>query len=414
MSLTSDPRSGTGEHAAFDPLAHLEDVPHDTLAQLRAESPVVRTPSGWYLPKFDEVLAATKDVDTFVSSFRDPGVVVPEEEKLISEIAEPRHGRVRRIINATVAHHKSMRAEPFVRDLCHRYLDPILERGHGELVAEFITPVPINVIAHLIGVPAEDWEQFHIWTDEVVTGTYSRTNRNERGDGLAGAHPEFTAYIDRLIAERRAGSDAPDDLVTRLIATEIEGHRLTDVEIRTQLAFLIMSGNETTRHLIGNLLWRVIGDPELFAALKADGDPKANRELCERAVEESLRLDSPVHMLLRDCTADTDMFGVPMHSGDKIVFGVSSANRDEAYFDDPDEFRLDRQRPKDHVAFGGGPHICPGASLARLEGRVALEVFLHRVAAAELAPGYIRKKTEVFWANGPERLDAYLAPEPVG
>ncbi|MCY3631542.1 MAG: cytochrome P450 [bacterium] len=408
MSLTSEPLSGTEEDAAFDPFAYPEEVPIDTLAELRAECPVARTPTGWYLTKFDDVLAATKDVETFVSSFRDPGVEIPEEEKLISEIAEPRHGKVRRIINATVAHHKSMRAEPMVRELCHQYLDPVLERGRGELVAEFITPVPINVISHLIGVPAEDWEQFHIWTDEVVLGSYPRTNRNERGEGLAGAHPEFTAYIDGLIAERRASDEAPDDLVTRLITTEIEGHRLTDVEIRTQLAFLIMSGNETTRHLIGNLLWRIISDPELFATLKA------NRNLCERAVEESLRIDSPAHMLIRDCTADTDVFGAPMSRGDKIVFGVSSANRDEDYFDDPDEFRLDRERPKDHVAFGGGPHICPGASLARLEGRVALEVFLDRVASAELAPGSARKKTEVFWANGPERLDAFLTPEPVG
>lgn len=408
MSLTSNPLSPSDEDMAFDPFAYPDEVPHDTLAEMRSECPVARTPTGWYLTKFDHVLAATRDVDTFVSSFRDPGVVIPEEEKLISEIAEPRHGKVRRIINATVAHHKSMRAEPMVRELCHQYLDTILERGHGELVAEFITPVPINVISHLIGVPAEDWEQFHVWTDEVVLGSYPRTNRNERGEGLAGAHPEFCAYIDALIAERRASDEAPDDLVTRLITTEIDGHQLTDVEIRTQLAFLIMSGNETTRHLIGNLLWRIIGDPDLFAALKAD------RSLCERAVEESLRIDSPAHMLIRDCTADTDVFGAPMRSGDKIVFGVSSANRDDDYFDDPDVFRLDRDRPKDHMAFGGGPHICPGASLARLEGRVALEVFLERVAAAELAPGCVRKKTPVFWANGPDRLDAFLTPEPIG
>ena len=408
MSLTSDPLPASEQDKAFDPFAYPEEVPHETLAELRSQCPVTRTPTGWYLTRFDDVLAATRDVDTFVSSFRDPGVVVPEEEKLISEIAEPRHGKVRRIINTTVAHHKSMRAEPFVRELCHQYLDPILERGHGELVAEFITPVPINVISHLIGVPAEDWEQFHTWTDEVVLGDYPRTNRNERGEGLAGAHPEFCDYIDALIAERRASDEAPDDLVTRLITTEIEGHRLTDVEIRTQLAFLIMSGNETTRHLIGNLLWRIVGDPELFATLKAD------RGLCERAVEESLRIDSPAHMLIRDCTVDTDVFGAPMQGGDKIVFGVSSANRDEDYFDDPDTFRLDRDRPKDHVAFGGGPHICPGASLARLEGRVALEVFLDRVASAELAPGCVRKKTPVFWANGPDRLDAFLTPEPVG
>ena len=200
--------ASTEEDTAFDPFAYPEEVPIDELAELRSECPVARTPTGWYLTKFDHVLAATKDVETFVSSFRDPGVVVPEEE--------------------------------------------------------------------------------------------------------------------------------------------------------------------------------------------------------------SLRIDSPAHMLIRDCTADTDVFGAPMSRGDKIVFGVSSANRDEDYFDDPDDFRLNRERPKDHIAFGGGPHICPGASLARLEGRVALEVFLERVATAELAPGSVRKKTPVFWANGPDRLEAFLTPEPVG
>lgn len=386
----------------FDPFASTAEVPHEVFAEMRRSCPVARTPSGWYLAHYDDVVEATKHIDTFVSSFREPGVVVPDEEQFINEIHEPRHGKIRKIINTTVAHHRSMHVEGFVRELCNEYLDPILDRGHGELIAEFVAPVPINVIAYLIGVPRTDWLQFRNWSDELVEGTYPTKFRNERGIGMDGAHPEFAAYVDGLIADRKRTADRPDDLVTRLMDTEVDGKRLTDLEVRTQLVFLIVSGNETTRHLIANLLTRVCTQPELFATLQAD------RSLVERAVEESLRLDPPVFTLLRNCEHATDMFGQPMAPGEKIVFGVASANRDERVHDSPDEFRLDRPNFRDHVAFGGGPHICPGASLARLEARVALDTFLDRVGSAAPAEGWSRRKTPVFWANGPVDLPVAL------
>jgi cytochrome P450 len=165
-----------------------------------------------------------------------------------------------------------------------------------------------------------------------------------------------------------------------------------------------VSGNETTRHLLANLLARVATEPSLLATLQAD------HTLIERAVEESLRVDPPVYTLLRNCERETDMFGEPMQPGEKIVFGVASANRDEALFDDPDAFRLDRPNFRDHVAFGAGPHICPGASLARLEGRVALETFIDRVGTVEPEPGWQPAKTPVFWANGPVDLPVRVTP----
>jgi cytochrome P450 len=246
--------------------------------------------------------------------------------------------------------------------------------------------------------------QFRIWSDEVVEGTYPTKYRNDRGEGLAGAHPEFASYVDQLIEDRKRSDDRPDDLVTRLMYTEVDGKRLSDLEVRTQLVFLIISGNETTRHLIANLIATVVGDATLFATLKAD------RSLVERAVEESLRIDSPVHILLRNCNETTDMFGVEMQPGEKIAFGVASANRDETVFDDPDQFRLDRPNWREHFAFGGGPHICPGASVARLEARVALDTFLDRVDHVEPEPGWVRRKTPVFWANGPRDLPVRITP----
>lgn len=386
----------------LDPFEAGDHVPYEQLRSMRQQCPVARIPVGWYLTRQDEILDAVKQVETFVASFRAPGVVVPEEEQFINEMVEPRHTQVRKIINASVAYHKAMKVEPFVRQLAEEMLEPVLERGRGDLVGDFVVSIPVNVIAHLIGVPRGDWQRFWHWSDEVVEGTYPTLYRNERGEGLAGAHPEFTEYVDALIAARRKEADPPDDFLTRLITTEFEGRHLTDVEIRTQLVFLIISGNETTRHLIANLLATVATRPDVFATLQAD------RSLVERAVEESLRVQPPIHILLRNVAADTSSLGRPMCAGEKIVFGLASANRDETVHEDPDEFRLDRPNWREHVAFGGGPHVCPGSALARLEARVVLETVLDRVGAIEVDDDWTWRKTPVFWGNGPVDLPVHL------
>jgi cytochrome P450 len=387
---------------AFDPLGAGGDS--SELAQLRRECPVARTPDGpWYLARYADVLAATQDVELFPASFRQPGVVVPDEEQLINEIPEPRHGQVRRIINSAIAVHRLVNIEPFCEQLCHGLLDDLLGRDEPvDLVRDYVMPVPNNVIAHLLGAPREDFTLWAAWSDEVVQGTWPSLNRNERGVGLPGAHPEFATYVDALIAARR--NDPRDDFITRLLEAEVDGRRLTDVEARTQLVFLFISGNETTRHLIGNLLWTVAHDPDLFARLRAEHD------LVPNAVEESLRHDPPIRFLLRNCTADHDLHGTHLAPGDKVAFGILSANRDEQVFDDPNAFRLDRPDPRGHIAFGGGPHVCPGASLARLEGRVALAVFLDRVGdVTPVEPGSY-DEVPVAWAHGPQRLVVELTP----
>ncbi len=372
------------------------------LEQLRAGCPVSRAPSGaWFLARHADVVAAAKDVDTFVASFRAPGVVVPDEEQLVSEIPEPRHGQIRRIINSAIAQHRIGRIEPFCRQLVNELLDDLLARdGAVELVSEFVMPVPNNVIAELLGAPREDFRRWAGWSDEVVTGTWPVENRNERGEGLAGAHPEFTDYVDALVADRKA---APrDDFISRLIVTEIDGRRLTDLEARTQLVFLFISGNETTRHLIANLLWRFAHDPTLYASVAGD------RSLVDNAIEESLRLDPPVWFLMRNCHRDVESHGESIARGDKVAFGIFSANRDDAVYDRPHEFRLDRADPRNHMAFGGGPHVCPGASLARLEARVVLDVLCDRVAEIRPTDPGNYENVPVMWAHGPSRLPARL------
>ena len=388
----------------FDPLtAEADDA---GFAELRRDAPVVRAPSGpWYLARYDDVLAATKDVGTFIASFREPGVIVPDEEQLVSEIPEPRHGQVRRIINSAIAAHRIGRIEPFCVELCGRLVDGLLARGGTvDLVTDYVVPVPTTVIAHLLGAPPEDYTRWAAWSDEVVQGTYPTKNANERGEGFAGAHPEFAAYVDALIAARRA--EPRDDFITRLVQTEVDGRRLTDLEARSQLVFLFISGNETTRHLIANLLWRITNDAALFERLRGD------RELVATAVEESLRFDPPIRFLLRNCHDEAELHGQRLCPHDKVAFGLASANRDETHFDDSDSFRLDREDPRGHLAFGGGPHVCPGASLARLEARVAVEVFLERVAAVRPVDPGRYEPVPVFWAHGPRALEVELSAAP--
>jgi cytochrome P450 len=390
-----------------DPLDTGAGVPFGRLAELRSGCPVSRTTSGaYFLARHADVLAATKNIEAFQASFREPGVVVPPEEQLISEIPEPRHGKIRRIINSAIAQHRIGRVEPFVRELCHELLDGLIERGGGDLVGEYVTPIPATVIAHLLGVDPVDHPRFAHWSDVVVQSTYATKNRGaggEDGEGLAGVVPEFTAYLDAMIADRKTMTDPPDDFVTRLVNTEVDGERLTALELRTQLAFLLMSGNETTRHLIGNMLETVCTDADLFARMLIE------RELVPTLIEESLRHDPPIHVLMRDCTRDTTVEGVTIPAGAKVAFGLASANRDEGIYDAPDAIRLDRPNMRDHLAFGGGPHVCPGASLARLEGRVALDVFLERVTTARVADDYQREPVPVFWAHGPRRLPVALS-----
>jgi cytochrome P450 len=360
--------------------------------------PVSRGASGdWVFTGYSEVLGAAQDVEAFRANFRAPGVQVPPEEQFVSEIAEPRHGHVRRIINSAIASHRLTGVEPLCEQLCRDLLTELRERGGPvDLVTDYVLPVPNSIIAHLLGAEPSDYARWAAWSDEVVEGTYPSLYRNERGVGFAGAHPEFAAYLDAIIADRRA--NPRDDFVTRLITREVDGRRLSDIEARVQLVFLFISGNETTRHLIGNLLHRMATDPALFQAL-AD-----NRELIEPAIEESLRMDPPVQLLMRTCVSSTVVAGEAIDEGDAVIFGIEQANRDQTRFDDPESFRLDRSDGRRHLAFGGGPHVCPGAHLARMEARVAVNVLLDSATGVQVEAGHAFEDVPVHWAHGPRSL----------
>jgi cytochrome P450 len=187
-----------------------------------------------------------------------------------------------------------------------------------------------------------------------------------------------------------------------MLFTELEGERLSPRMVRTQTMFLIIAGNETTRNLIGSCVYRLAGDLPLQEELRRDP------ALVPALIEETLRLDAPVQMLARTCTSAISLAGVAIEAGERVVFHLAGANRDPACFEEPDAFRLARRNARDHVGFGAGAHVCPGAYLARMETRVVLESLLARSEKIALAPGYTWDPNPVFWALGPRTLRVTL------
>jgi cytochrome P450 len=196
---------------------------------------------------------------------------------------------------------------------------------------------------------------------------------------MADLNPEQRDYIDDKVQARLAlpRDDWPEDALTRFLTTEVDGETLDPRNIRAQIMFMIGAGSDTTKNLIGSLVYRLGMDQDAYAALRA------NPELIDVAIEESLRMDAPAQFMVRNCRQDTELVGEPVEQGTKVLMCIGSGNHDESKFDDPDTFRLDRDS-REHLSFGSGPHICPGATLARLEVRTLMREFTKRIASYRL------------------------------
>jgi cytochrome P450 len=392
----------------FDPFGEgWGEISYETMAELRRRRPVAHTPSGvWYVSRYEDSRRALGDARAFsnVGGLRAPGVVIPREERMIDEMDPPDHTRLRKLEQSVLNFGNFRATEPYIRKLVGELVAALPAGESIDVLPALTRPIPSKVTAHLIGVPLEDYAQFSRWTHEVCTSTWITHNRTERGEGLAGGHPEFAAYIDRLVAQRRAAAHPPDDLLTRLMGAPGDGTPpLTPTELRIAMAHLIIAGNDTTTHLLGNLLYRLCESPALYARLRAD------RALIRPAIEESLRFDSVIQLITRTAARDVELGGERIPAGARVVVGMASANRDETAFGpDADQFRVDRTDPPMHLTFGYGPHLCLGANLARMEADVLLQMLFERFPRAELAPGYRFQRVPAFWELGPARLDVRL------
>lgn len=360
-----------------------EGVPFELLARIRAEQPVYRTPSGsWYLSRHEDVEAALTNVDTFRAELGPitgipAGVeTIPEDQHFLSEIPEPRHGRIRRLFNAIFAWHRVRQIEPILEAECNRLIDALLAANAAgrpaDLHGEYAMAIPAFAMSHIMGFGRDAVPVFMQWSSDGTIMTRPAT------PGVPPEGPASHVYFRDRIAEQRALPEPTNHVFKVLLGADIEGRPLSDRELTTQLHFMIQAGVHTTRSFLAHLMNRLVQDPALYTRLDAD------RDLIPLFLEESLRHDSPVQRTTRVCTRDVEIGGVLIRKGETVEMGIGSANRDDAVHGDPGEFRLDRNDPRGHLAFGTGSHVCPGAMLARLEGATAVRVLLDR--ARELRP----------------------------
>jgi cytochrome P450 len=285
---------------------------------------------------------------------------------------EPDHRRLRSLVaqafrQKTLAHFEDDLVVPVVDEM----IDGFAERGRAELVREMTYRYPVQVIAVILGLPKDDYEQFHRWASAII----SVAGRPMEGMQAA---TELRAYLERVLEDRRA--NPRDDLITELATVELDGERLDDEEIFSFLQLLLPAGAETTYRATGNLLFGLLSNPAQLDALRAD------RSLLVAAVEEAIRWEPPLLITSRVALRDTEVAGTAIPAGAQVIPNIGSANRDETRWDHAEEFDLFREA-KPVISFGVGPHMCLGMHLARMETRVALDAILERLHDLRLDPG---------------------------
>jgi cytochrome P450 len=355
----------------FDPAVQAD--PYPTYRRLREQAPVYREPrfGTWVLTRFADVYGALRDHTTFSSA----GGIAPGmrgQGGFVTMITTdpPRHTRLRALVNKAFTPRVVAELVPMMRRVVDELLADV-DGGPVDMVETLTYPLPVIVIAQLLGIPPEERARFKRWSDAVV-GVTDAGLREENQQAVV----EMFQYFAAQIAARRAAETPGHDLITAVVRAEIDGEALSDGELLSFCLLLLVAGNETTTNLIGNLLNVLADRPDLWRALRAD------RTLVEPAVEEALRYDSPVQALWRTATRDVELHGTTIAKDERVMVVYAAANRDPEAFPDPDTFRLDRQLNR-HVAFGHGIHYCLGAPLARAEAAVALGALLDRYTALE-------------------------------
>lgn len=370
--------------SSFDPFSAADAHAIVGIAQrLIAETPVLRLDSGFVMiSRYDDVRHVLTNSAEFINAggFRPNGLHVPIEDRTLGELDPPEHGPIRRLAMGAAAGPGAVESlRGFTRETCHALLDPILARGSGDLVGDFSVILTNKVISSLMGVPPERSEWLSDQAETILKSEMPVTNRTPSGFGYKAAFPEFTDYLDDLIARRIADPTAETDAIQRIVdAADKATGAPPEIIIRMVLIQLLLGGSATTRDFLGNLYHALIRDPGLHAAIRD------NPALIPAAVEEGLRLAPPVLFVFRTCARDTEIGGMTLAKGQRIIAALAAANRDPAVYDHPDEFRVDRSDPAPHLSFGLGAHFCVGNQLARMEIQEALEVFVERVAPGEL------------------------------
>jgi cholest-4-en-3-one 26-monooxygenase len=362
-------------------------VPHDQFDRLRAEAPVCWHPEPgdtgfWAITKHADVREISHDSTTYSSELGGTFIPTADEEALASlrltilNMDPPKHNRYRRLVSKGFTPRMITALVEEIERRAAVVIDDVCERGEVEFVEEIAAQVPVQMICEMIGLEPAVWPRMFEISNHLI-GSRDDPDYQELPGGPNAAAMEIYMLCDEVAADRRA--NPRDDIMTALVQAEIDGERLDDSELNLFFITLIVAGNETTRNLINHAMLAIIEHPDQAQRLRDDPS------LWDTAVDEMLRWGSSIHNFRRTATRDTELRGVPISEGDKVVMYYASANRDEDVFVDPHRFDVGRT-PNDHVTFGGGGvHFCLGASLARAEIKATMRQIVERLPDLELA-----------------------------
>ena len=363
--------------------------PHDTFARLRRDDPVHwqemdGQPGYWAVLRHADVIKVATHPRLF--SAETGGVVLEDLDEaslagmrnMLLAMDPPRHFEHRRPLQPSFKPMAIGELEGRIRRICREIMQSVAGRDEVEFVHEMTAKLPSQVIGELMGLPEEDWSHIHRLS-ELNTSSQDPdvVGDDERYASGGNASAEMAMYAIGFAMSRRA-QPRRADLTDLILHTEFGGRMMSDLDFGFFFVQLVTAGNDTTKTMLSSGLLALLEHPEQLDTLRADPS------LIPGAIEEILRWSPPLHYFRRTATADTDLLGVPIRAGEKVAMYYTSANRDEAVFDDPDRFDI-RRSPNPHLAFGFGEHHCLGIHLARLEGRVFFEELLAAFPTIELA-----------------------------
>jgi len=380
------------------PMANIPN-PHPLYAKLRRESPVVSLgtpadaidpndgPGSVMVTRYDDVRRVLKDDTIFSNGVvnRTMGLVLGPT---IVGMDGREHLKHRGLITPSLAP-RALRGDfpAMVERIAHQVIDKIASTGSADICAEFTFSYPLTVFVQILGLPEEDADMFHKWGIDLTLVAHDPPK------GLAAAQ-KMLDYLSPIVKAKRA--NPTEDLISKLATAEIEGERLSDLEVVSFLRLLVLAGAETTYHLMGSCLFALLEDPALLERVLGD------RSLIPELMQEVLRWESPIGTVIREAVEDTQIADVEIAKGTNILCHIGSANRDEDRFPNPDVLDIDRE-DKEHLAFGFGKHYCAGSRFALLEGEIGINAILDRLKNLEPQSG---EEFNIigFSFRGPDRL----------
>jgi len=348
---------------------------------MRQEHPLYNDPrrGNWNVFRYPDVQRVLSEYETFSSQFMKKRSLLPTQPFAAAIISTdpPRHRQLRSLVTQAFTPRAVEALAPRITEIVQEHLDKVTTSGRMVVIGDLAYPLPVIVIAELLGIPSQDRARFKKWSDYAVQAANFGANVDLK-KFMNPSMMEMGKYFIGMIEKRQKLPEG--DLISALLNANIEGEHLTQIELLGFCVLLLVAGNETTTNLLGNSMLSFAERPELWQELRAAP------ELVQQAIEESLRFRSPVQAMFRVTTRKVELHGQVIPAGAPVVAWIGSANHDEGQFPEPEQFNTSRS-PNRHIAFGQGIHFCLGAPLARLEAKIALAAMVERFKSFALEPG---------------------------